>query len=223
MFCSKCGANVPEGNPFCGACGQPVVGYAVAQPSGVATGAPGATPVYAPPAVPAWQTPVAQPGVAYAGFWLRLVAAIIDGLIISIPIVPVYMFLLIGFFKNTRDLQNLQDPAMVWTILGPKMFLFFILGIVAVLVSWLYHALFESSTWQATPGKKALGLIVTDLEGRQVTFGRASGRYFAGRGAMIIPSLGSLYYLVDCICIGFTERKQAIHDMIANCLVLRRL
>lgn len=223
MFCSKCGANVPEGNPFCGACGQPVVGYAVAQPSGVATGAPGATPVYAPPAVPAWQTPVAQPGVAYAGFWLRLVAAIIDLLIVSIPIAPVCMLLFIGFFKNTQDLQNLQDPTMVWTILGPKMFLFFILGIVAVLVNWLYHGLFESSTWQATPGKKTLGLIVTDLEGRQVTFARASGRFFSGRGATIIPSLGSLYYFVDCICIGFTERKQAIHDMIANCLVLRRL
>lgn len=227
MFCSKCGANVPEGNPFCGACGQPVVGYSVAQPAGVAVGAPGvqpgAAPVYAPSSAPTWPTPAAQPGVAYAGFWLRLVAAIIDGLILSIPLAPIYIFVFIGIFRNSQDLQNLQDPTMVWTILGPKMFLFFILGIVAVMVNWLYHGLFESSTWQATPGKKALGLIVTDLEGRQVTFGRASGRYFAGRGATIVPSLGGMYYFIDCICIGFTERKQAIHDMIASCLVLRRL
>ena len=227
MFCSKCGANVPEGNPFCGACGQPVAGYSATQPGGVAAAAPGlpagATPVYAPAAAPAWPTPAAQSGVAYAGFWLRLVAAIIDGLIISIPLAPVYIIVLIDVFKNSQDLQNLQDPTMVWTILGPKMFLFFILGIVALAVNWLYHGLFESSTWQATPGKKALGLIVTDLEGRQVTFGRASGRYFAGRGATIVPSLGSMYYFVDCICIGFTERKQAIHDLIAGCLVLRKL
>lgn len=204
-----------------------MAGYTVAQPAGIAAPAPGtlsgATPAYAPPAVPAWQTPPAQPGVAFAGFWLRLVAAIIDGLIISIPLAPIYIITLIDVFKNSQDLQNLQDPTMVWTILGPKMFLFFILGIVALAVNWLYHGFFESSTWQATPGKKALGLIVTDLEGRQVTFGRASGRYFGGRGATIIPSLGSMYYFVDCICIGFTERKQAIHDMIAGCLVLRRL
>ena len=204
-----------------------MAGYTAAQPAGIAAPAPGtlsgATPAYAPPAVPAWQTPPAQPGVAFAGFWLRLVAAIIDGLIISIPLAPIYIITLIDVFKNSQDLQNLQDPTMVWTILGPKMFLFFILGIVALAVNWLYHGFFESSTWQATPGKKALGLIVTDLEGRQVTFGRASGRYFGGRGATIIPSLGSMYYFVDCICIGFTERKQAIHDMIAGCLVLRRL
>jgi uncharacterized RDD family membrane protein YckC len=227
MFCSKCGAGIEQGKAFCSSCGQPVAGYAAGQPAEVAGEAPGALPgasaVYAPPAARAWQAPAPQPGVAYAGFWLRLVAAIIDGLIISIPLAPVYIFVFIGFFKNTQDLQNLQDPTMVWTILGPKMFLFFILGIVAVIVNWIYHALFESSTWQGTPGKKALGLIVTDLEGRRISFPRASGRFFAGRGATIIPSLGGLYYLIDCICIGFTDRKQALHDMIANTLVLRRL
>jgi uncharacterized RDD family membrane protein YckC len=224
MFCSKCGANVAEGNAFCGSCGQPV-----AEPAAGAVVSPapgmlsGAIPAYAPPAVPAWQAPAAQPAVSYAGFWLRLVAAIIDGLIISIPLAPVYIFVFIGFLKNAQNLQDLQDPTMVWTVLGPKFFLFFILGIVAVIVNWLYHGLFESSTWQATPGKKALGLIVTDLEGRRITLARASGRFFSGRGATIIPSLGGLYYLIDCICVGFTDRKQALHDMIANCLVLRKL
>jgi uncharacterized RDD family membrane protein YckC len=224
MFCSKCGASVAEGNPFCGACGQPVAGHAAGAIVSPAPGAlPGATPVYAPPAAAAWQAPAAQPAVAYAGFWLRLVAAIIDGLIISVPLAPVYIFVFIGFLKNAQNLQDLQDPTMVWTVLGPKLFLFFILGIVAVIVNWLYHGLFESSSWQATPGKKALGLIVTDLEGRRITLARASGRFFSGRGATIIPSLGSMYYFIDCICVGFTDRKQALHDMIANCLVLRKL
>jgi uncharacterized RDD family membrane protein YckC len=224
MFCSKCGASVAEGNPFCGACGQPVAGHAAGAIVSPAPGAlPGATPVYAPPEAAAWQAPAAQPAVAYAGFWLRLVAALIDGLIISVPLAPVYIFVFIGFLKNAQNLQDLQDPTMVWTVLGPKLFLFFILGIVAVIVNWLYHGLFESSSWQATPGKKALGLIVTDLEGRRITLARASGRFFSGRGATIIPSLGSMYYFIDCICVGFTDRKQALHDMIANCLVLRKL
>jgi uncharacterized RDD family membrane protein YckC len=87
--------------------------------------------------------------------------------------------------------------------------------------SWLYWALLESSAWQATLGKKALGLYVTDLAGNRPTFGRASGRFFAGRGIAMIPSLGGLYYLLDCIMAGFTEKKQALHDMIASCLVMR--
>jgi uncharacterized RDD family membrane protein YckC len=221
MFCSKCGAKVEEGKAFCGACGQPVGGYSVGQPGAALSPAPGAFPGAAPAySLPA---PPAPTATAYAGFWLRLVAALIDGLIISIPLAPVYIIIFINFLKNTQDLQSLQDPTMVWTVLGPKMFLFAIIGVIAVLVQWIYHALFESSAWQGTPGKKALGLIVTDLEGRRVTFGKASGRFFAGRGATLIPSLGGLYYFIDCLCIAFTERKQALHDMIAGCLVLRRL
>jgi uncharacterized RDD family membrane protein YckC len=221
MFCSKCGASVEPGKAFCGACGQPVTGFSVGQ-SGTAAAPvpsviPGATAAYPPPAVPAWQAPTAQQGVAYAGFWLRLVAAIIDGVIISIPTVPVFFALFLSSFRN---LQTLQDPTVVWTILGPK--ILFAL-VISLFVSWLYWGLFESSTWRATLGKKALGLVVTDLEGRQITFMRASGRFFAGRGVSCIPYLGSLYFLIDCICVGFTARKQAVHDMIASCLVLRKL
>ncbi|HEY0701783.1 MAG TPA: RDD family protein [Candidatus Acidoferrales bacterium] len=184
---------------------------------------PPAAASYTPaPSGQSWPVPAA-PNVAYAGFWLRLVAAIIDGLIISIPLAPVYILIFFRFLKNTQDLQNLQDPATAMTTLGSKLFLLVIIGLIAVLVGWVYHGLFESSTWQGTPGKKALGLMVTDMEGRRVTFGRASGRFFAGRGATLIPSLGGLYYVIDCICIGFTEKKQAIHDMIASCLVLRKL
>ena len=169
--------------------------------------------VYAPP-IDAGLIVTPRP---YAGFWLRLVAAIIDGVIISIPTVPVFFALFLSSFRN---LQSLQDPTMVWTILGPK--ILFAL-VISLFVSWLYWGLFESSTWRATLGKKALGLVVTDLEGRQITFTRASGRFFAGRGVSCIPYLGSLYFLIDCICVGFTARKQAVHDMLASCLVLRKL
>jgi len=54
-----------------------------------------------------------------------------------------------------------------------------------------------------------------------LSFGKASGRFFAGRGLGMVPYLGGLYYLVDCIMAGFTEKKQALHDMIAGCLVQR--
>ncbi|HEV3482814.1 MAG TPA: RDD family protein [Candidatus Acidoferrales bacterium] len=73
-----------------------------------------------------------------------------------------------------------------------------------------------SDAWQ-----KALGLYVTDLTGARLTFGRASGRFFAGRGIAYVPSVGGLYFLIDCIMAGVTEKKQAVHDMIAGCLVQR--
>lgn len=95
--------------------------------------------------------------------------------------------------------------------------------IASAIISWLYWGLCESSSWQATLGKKALGLYVTDTDGNRATFGRTSGRFFAGRFIWSIPYLGGMYGLVDAICAGVTARKQAIHDMIAGCLVLRRL
>ena len=95
-------------------------------------------------------------------------------------------------------------------------FIFGFFGIIFV-VSWLYYALSESSSWQATLGKKILNLKVTDISGQPISFGRASGRYFAKIITGMIP------LMIGYIMAGFTEKKQAIHDMIASCLVLRKI
>jgi len=81
-----------------------------------------------------------------------------------------------------------------------------------VFVPWLYTAFMESSPSGATFGKRLLGIRVTDANIRQVSFGRASGRYFAS----LIPTLGIAYLLIP-----FTQRQQALPDLIANCLVIR--
>jgi uncharacterized RDD family membrane protein YckC len=65
-------------------------------------------------------------------------------------------------------------------------------------------------------GKKALGLVVTDMAGRRVSFGRATGRHFSKIITNMVPAL------IGYIMAGFTEKKQALHDMMAGCLVLRR-
>ena len=91
-----------------------------------------------------------------------------------------------------------------------------VLATLSILLQWLYHAYLESGENQATWGKQALGLYVTDLTGNPVSFGRASGRFFGKIVTGMIP-LGIGYIMA-----GFTERKQALHDMIAGCLVLRR-
>ncbi len=94
--------------------------------------------------------------------------------------------------------------------------LIFLAATVGLVVTWLYHALMESSEWQATVGKKALGLVVTDMGGQRVSFARATGRHFG----KIITNMVPMF--IGYIIVGFTERKQALHDMIAGCLVLRR-
>jgi uncharacterized RDD family membrane protein YckC len=219
MKCSKCGATLTSSSGFCPSCGQPIVGFAVGQAvtQSVPGVAPAQVPAYSAAPVPA---AAAQAGVGYAGFWLRVVAAIIDGIIISIPLAPIFFMMFIPMFRNPQSLQNMQDPTAVMRIFGPMLGLLVLVSIVA---SWLYWALCESSSWQATLGKKILGLYVTDTDGNRASFGRTSGRFFAGRGVGTIPYLGGNYLFVDCICVAFTGRKQAIHDMIAGCLVLRRL
>jgi uncharacterized RDD family membrane protein YckC len=82
-------------------------------------------------------------------------------------------------------------------------------------LQWLYFALMESSAHQATLGKMALGIIVTDMQGQRLTFGRATGRFFA-------KILSGCMIYIGFIMAAFTERKQALHDMIASTLVVRK-
>lgn len=205
MFCSSCGATVPEGSGFCGSCGRPMVGFSVGQPAAVAAGV-GTVPIVVAPA-----------GTLYAGFWLRVVAAIIDGILLGIPTAVIFFI----FFASAIPslMRQPQNPMAVMLTILPRLIL---LGVVYLAGSWLYWALMESSSWQATLGKKALGLYVTDMAGNRATFARTSGRFWAGRGIAMVPYLGGLYFLISCIMAGFTERKQALHDMIANCLVMRK-
>ena len=215
MYCSKCGLNLAAGAAFCGSCGTP-------------TGTPAA--VIARPSVPpsyvggsshaGYADPaglVVSRGFTYAGFWLRFVAALIDGVIMSIAagVLFVPLFLLTGLGAHIDGLtqgHGRPDPALVVGFVG----MILVFAAISMLIQWLYHAYLESGEKQATWGKQALGLYVTDLMGNPTTFGRASGRFFAKIVTGMIP-LGIGYIMA-----GFTERKQALHDMIASCLVLRR-
>ncbi len=86
-----------------------------------------------------------------------------------------------------------------------------------LVAQWLYFAGMESSARQATFGKAVMSLRVTDLKGQPLTFGHATGRFFAKIVSGLIP------FAIGYIMAGFTEKKQAVHDMIAGTLVLRNL
>jgi uncharacterized RDD family membrane protein YckC len=85
----------------------------------------------------------------------------------------------------------------------------FVIGIAG---TWLYEAFMLSSTRQATLGKMIFGMKVTDLSGNRLSFAHATGRYFA-------KWLSAFTLLIGYIMAGFTERKQALHDMVAGTLV----
>jgi uncharacterized RDD family membrane protein YckC len=152
---------------------------------------------------PVWEEPV------YAGFWLRVVAAIIDGIILAIPGACLNHVLGAALGLSMSIFGPLQNQDLV------RMTAYYLINaLLGTIINWLYYALMESSAHQATLGKMALGLKVTTMDLGRVGFGRATGRYFA-------KILSSLTMGVGYVMAGFTERKQGLHDMIAGCLVVR--
>lgn len=133
----------------------------------------------------------------YAGFWRRFGGLVIDALVLFVILVLIAVILL-------RLLPAGPGGSLgAWTLLTD------------LIVPWLYYAGMESSGLQATVGKLAVGVKVTDVEGRRISFLRATGRYLAH----IVSAL--------TLCIGyamvvFTRKRQALHDMIAGTLVVLR-
>jgi uncharacterized RDD family membrane protein YckC len=205
VYCSKCGAAMGDGAAFCGTCGQRVSVAAVTASTLVTVPVQAGVPAHA-----------AVPHVEYAGFWARFLAFLIDGVVMSFGVVLVVIPLI--FLTGLGALLSRIHPDEEWNDAGVFVILvvLFLFATVSLAVTWLYHAWMESSEWQATVGKKALGLVVTDLAGQRVSFGRATGRHFSKIITNMVPAL------VGYIMAGFTAKKQALHDMIAGCLVLRR-
>lgn len=141
-------------------------------------------------------------GRIHAGFWLRCGAWAIDELILVVPYVVITTFL--GLFVGLS--QRMQGTEYVgWR---PE----YLVGFVACM---FYKPIMESSSKQASLGKMVLGIIVTDTEGDRISFGKAIGRNLA-------KLISSICLGAGFIMAGFSEQKQALHDMMANCLVVRK-
>ncbi len=201
MFCSRCGAATPEGAVFCGSCGQSL-------------GAP------APAAAPGYPVQVAPAAAMYrplyAGFWLRFVAYIIDALIIGIPFGAIILIMLAGtgVLAGLQNIHPGESPDAIFALVGIGAF--FGALVIALLGSWLYYAWCESSEWQATPGEESFGALRHGHGGAPHHF-RPRFRAFLRQDDHRPDSLGIGYMLA-----GFTAKKQALHDMIASCLVMRK-
>lgn len=124
-------------------------------------------------------------------------------------IILTLMFWVVGFVM----------AVFVYVVVGNSDMADALAGLVVVtavfVIHWIYFALQESSAKQATFGKRAMKIIVTEEQGQRLTFGRASGRAFA-------RLLSGMFFSVGYIIAALTARKQALHDLIANTLVLRK-
>ena len=142
----------------------------------------------------------------YAGFWLRAWAAIIDFIIISAA-----LGLINAAFKAVIGMAIVYGASgqSQWLMLNSPA------GLMSIIAKWLYTSLLESGPKQATLGKMALGILVVDEGGGRISFGRATGRHFAKYISAFVLGIG---YLMA----GWTAQKQALHDLIARSLVVRR-
>ncbi len=213
LFCNKCGAPNAAAATFCSRCGtalNPGSTASVGPVPGAAQVPPGYT-APAPPAYGAPAYPVAQAGVRYGGFWIRVVALIIDVIIVKVVLLPLKaMFGFGGLALNGFDVSRFhRGLALPYFIFGSGIFL-----LLTLVASWLYESLMESSSYQATLGKMIFGMKVTDLYGNRISFAKATGRHFA-------KILSWLIFCIGFIMVGFTERKQGLHDILAGTLVRR--
>ncbi len=133
--------------------------------------------------------------MTYAGFGKRFLAFLIDILLVSFGA----GLLLLIFTKGDLKAPDAENAA----------------NGLGLIVGWLYYATMESSSAQATVGKLALGIQVTDMNGKRIRFGRATGRHFS-------KIVSAICFMIGFLMIIFTEKQQGMHDKIADCLVVNK-
>lgn len=147
----------------------------------------------------------------YAGFFRRAAALIIDILIIMLPMMfifgPIFAVEVFSLGDDPTKMSEMQTRLIGVTLLGWQT-----LSLVAL---WLYFAFLESGPKQATWGKRLLGIKVVGTNGKRISFARASGRFVA-------KILSYLIFYIGFIMAGFTSRKRALHDIIAETYVVKK-
>jgi uncharacterized RDD family membrane protein YckC len=131
----------------------------------------------------------------YAGFWRRFAALLIDAIICGCITLPIVLILI-----------SVTGDGDAGAIVG---------NLISSLIEWLYYALSESSQHQATLGKRALGIIVTECNGGRISFATATGRLFG-------KALSMLIFFFGFFMCGWTKKKQTLHDIMAGCLVVKK-
>jgi uncharacterized RDD family membrane protein YckC len=179
---------------------EPGTGVWESPPGAPQTPEPELPPSAPQPALPVQTVPppaYVLPGVGYAGFWIRFLALVLD--VLTLSMVESMVLIMLGLPLQVSP----DDPQAQWRTLA------------TIFVWWLYCAFCESSPLQATLGKRALDLMVTDLRGQRLSFARATARFFS-------KILSAMIVFIGFFMVAFSVKKQALHDQLAGTLVLSR-
>jgi uncharacterized RDD family membrane protein YckC len=147
-----------------------------------------------------------KPPVEYAGFWLRVWAGAIDVTLEAVG--ALFLTLIVWYAFRIIGARSGMSP-----ITGKYLTGFAFIPILAI-GAWLYAAFSESSRWSATLGKRIFGLKVLTASGGRLTFGQASVRHFMKFLSLFTATVGFMMA-------GWTRRRQALHDMPSDCVVIR--
>jgi len=176
--------------------------------------APASAPAFEPFTPPLPQQPAATT-YDYAGFWQRFGAWVIDLVVLLVPwTIAFYAFGGMDAYKHF--LEQAQSGADMATALSQYAMNSRGASVATVLIGFIYYTVFEASKWQATPGKLALRLRVTDMQGHGLNMGRS-----AARNAVRLLNL--ILWVIPMVCYlaaAWTQRKQGLHDLVASTLVL---
>jgi uncharacterized RDD family membrane protein YckC len=142
------------------------------------------------------------PVFRYAGFGVRLIASCIDAFVLVVAYIAIALFFS-GGLNDSLEGAPLDGKGIAAFVPAINM-----------LVSFLYFVLFECSSYQATPGKMALGLKVIDTTARRISFARSLARWF---GKIISGAIFGIGFLM----IAFSEKKQGLHDRMAGTFVVK--
>jgi uncharacterized RDD family membrane protein YckC len=148
-------------------------------------------------------------GLRYAGFWIRFVAVLLDGIILTIVELTLQRLILAPVFHIAQVRPNMSPGE----VMGPLVALFGVSTAINFLIGCTYETFFIFR-FGATPGKMALSLKVVRPDGGPIDLGRAIGRYFA-------KLLSTLTLLIGFIIAGFDSEKRALHDMICDTRVVK--
>ncbi|RUT47395.1 RDD family protein [Paenibacillus anaericanus] len=142
----------------------------------------------------------------YAGFWKRFGAYFLDLIIIYLSVVCfISIWAVFELFLNSIGIEQDQKGSILGTLGVP----------IYLMIPWVYYAFFESSKMKATIGKQAFKIEVCDLNFHKLSFWRASIRYWS-------KLLSAIIFLFGFIMAGFTNKKQALHDLISSTLVINK-
>jgi len=194
VYCTRCGTWTPDEGPTCARCGEPI---AAARP--VTASAAAVAAVAAPAATFAASLETVP---RYGGFWRRFWATVVDSLVLFFPDAILRVSFGLPTIFSLRAARD-DEMAALLTVLS-----------ISTALGWLYGAGLESSAAQGTLGQQLMNLRVCDTNLRRVTFARATARHFGQVFSTLLCGIGYLFNL-------WTTRRQALHDMLAGCVLVR--